>query len=1179
MHGEGREEAGGARRFGRNDALLLHKNRYWHDFSADTGGHGALSLLAHLLGDDQAGVDVARTWLAQHPGDGRLGRDDGADKDDPEHSIIDAEAEAFIDAIVLQYSKPVTDSPEAMKYFAARKLDIVATGAALQLKWLSNWRGDEGAIVAPITGNADELVAIQILHITVDGKKSEIQPVRKILRGPHDWRRRGAFRLGTATSAHLVEVEGLEDGIAAMMAGAERVHAVLGASGIGRAELPATVTDVTVARDDDPPGSPASLLLARGVARILLQGRLVKIARRAGTLSAGAKDLNDLLRVHVDLVRRALNDAGFIKPSLDAAEREALLDEVSKASTDAYENNRAALATALGWRVGALDNDRSKRRQARAQQADKGGLPGIDVFDAEPWDDPVTDLAKVLDDAVKEQKRFLVADPSDYDVNALWSAHSHVLHREDLKVSTTSRLAFQSPSKRCGKSTGLKCTYLMSHRPRMASSISPSSLFRAVDDDKVSLMVDEADNLFKHANPDMIGILNSGIDRMTAYVMRSEPVGDGSYKTRYFRTFTAIAFTSIKQLPIDSAQDRVIALYLSRAKKSERPEKLNIESCNGLIDVGRKFARWALDLRTLPKLDRSAELYNRIEDKWVALFQIAAAAGSDWPERCRKAALIHLAREEADDAEGKNADLLADTWKVFYELGRAEIHTKEICATLNEWEESPWSSANNGKPIDAYYLRSNLNDFIPGKAEDIAPRKFSVGGVQAHGFNEKHFEDAFDRYLGRKLPSRTPKGNTTPGGNPLPGAGSNHPSHPSIRLTGTKSGGNSVGCSGTDQNGPSVSSVSLSVPSVPEKRGETDGKTDQTDGENQSVLRNIKQDQQDNQQQDGWTDKTDNLTPRPGEHVSDIPGTGDPAATAKPIGSGEHLIEPAAPEDHSYYEFFAGGGMARHGLGAGWRCLFANDIDADKGAVYCSNWGAGELRVEDVAKLSSADLPGTATLAWASWPCSDLSIAGDRAGLAGERSGTFWPFWRLMTALAAEGRAPRLIALENVCGLLTSDHGRDFAAIGDALAEGGYRFGAVVIDAAHFVPQSRERVFIIAAHRSGAVPGALLTDDPGDPWCPSALLKAHGALSPEARDAWLWWRLPPPPTHSAIQRHRRGGAPWRRVAYAKGDCGTPRDDERDEPRQSRRGQAGRSARGRRSLSTHARRGRSTGAAR
>lgn len=118
----------------------------------------------------------------------------------------------------------------------------------------------------------------------------------------------------------------------------------------------------------------------------------------------------------------------------------------------------------------------------------------------------------------------------------------------------------------------------------------------------------------------------------------------------------------------------------------------------------------------------------------------------------------------------------------------------------------------------------------------------------------------------------------------------------------------------------------------------------------------------------------------------------------------------------SFYEFFAGGGMARAGLGRGWECLLANDIDEKKGASYAANWGTEALKIISVGKLTAADVPGHADLAWASFPCQDLSLAGDYVGLKGERSGTFWLFWHLMKALIEEQRAPSLIVLENVCG-------------------------------------------------------------------------------------------------------------------------------------------------------------------
>lgn len=217
----------------------------------------------------------------------------------------------------------------------------------------------------------------------------------------------------------------------------------------------------------------------------------------------------------------------------------------------------------------------------------------------------------------------------------------------------------------------------------------------------------------------------------------------------------------------------------------------------------------------------------------------------------------------------------------------------------------------------------------------------------------------------------------------------------------------------------------------------------------------------------------------------------------------------------TYYEFFAGGGMARAGLGAGWRCVFANDWDPKKARAYRANWGEAELRVGDVAALSPADLPGTADLAWASFPCQDLSLAGGGAGLRGERSGTFRPFWRLMERLVEAGRAPRIIALENVCGALTSHAGKDFAVIGEGFARAGYRFGALVADAALWVPQSRPRLFVIGARAEISPPAETVAAGPAAPWHPLSLRTARERLSAAARGRWIWWNPPLPPPRRA----------------------------------------------------------------
>lgn len=207
--------------------------------------------------------------------------------------------------------------------------------------------------------------------------------------------------------------------------------------------------------------------------------------------------------------------------------------------------------------------------------------------------------------------------------------------------------------------------------------------------------------------------------------------------------------------------------------------------------------------------------------------------------------------------------------------------------------------------------------------------------------------------------------------------------------------------------------------------------------------------------------------------------------------------------------------MARAGLGADWSCLFANDFDFKKAAAYQSNWGSGEMHVGDVGQVKASQLPGTADLAWASFPCQDLSLAGGGAGLKGERSGTFYPFWKVMKGLIKEGRGPRIIALENVNGTLTSHGGADFVAIAKTYADAGYRFGALIIDAKMFVPQSRPRLFVVGVREDIEIDPALVSPEAVEPFHTRGLRLAFERIPTKAKKQWLWWNLPTPPLRNS----------------------------------------------------------------
>ncbi len=230
--------------------------------------------------------------------------------------------------------------------------------------------------------------------------------------------------------------------------------------------------------------------------------------------------------------------------------------------------------------------------------------------------------------------------------------------------------------------------------------------------------------------------------------------------------------------------------------------------------------------------------------------------------------------------------------------------------------------------------------------------------------------------------------------------------------------------------------------------------------------------------------------------------------------------------------------MARAGLGVSWTCVFANDFDPKKGLAYQANWGAnGELTVGDVKNVKPTDLPGYADLVWASFPCQDLSLAGVGAGLKGERSGTFYPFWEVITGLIADGRAPKIIAVENVCGTLTSHGGLDFQAICKTFYDAGYRYGALIIDAALFVPQSRPRLFMIGVHKDVEINPSLLSPESIEPFHTRGLRKAADGVSASARKNMIWWNVPTPPhrntTFADLVEEKPSSVDWHTAAETK----------------------------------------------
>jgi len=259
-------------------------------------------------------------------------------------------------------------------------------------------------------------------------------------------------------------------------------------------------------------------------------------------------------------------------------------------------------------------------------------------------------------------------------------------------------------------------------------------------------------------------------------------------------------------------------------------------------------------------------------------------------------------------------------------------------------------------------------------------------------------------------------------------------------------------------------------------------------------------------------------------------------------------------------EFFAGIGLVRIGLeNAGFRVAWSNDIEPTKQAMYDNNFrdAADHHRyvLADIANVQPADLPPDLALAWASFPCIDLSLAGRREGLSGAHSATFWHFTRILDDLGT--RRPPVVALENVTGLATSRGGAELAAAVGELNRLGYSVDLMAIDARRFVPQSRPRLFIVGAQ-----------DPPQNgrqrhPFRPEWLCHALGNSSLKTHQAALP-PVPPPMTkglRSVVEQIDADDARWwddDRVAAFLGSL-SPLQHERLDMLRSRRSTAYRTA--------------------
>ena len=160
-----------------------------------------------------------------------------------------------------------------------------------------------------------------------------------------------------------------------------------------------------------------------------------------------------------------------------------------------------------------------------------------------------------------------------------------------------------------------------------------------------------------------------------------------------------------------------------------------------------------------------------------------------------------------------------------------------------------------------------------------------------------------------------------------------------------------------------------------------------------------------------------------------------------------------------YAELFAGVGGFREGIqqsGLPSRCTYANEIDKHASAVYRHIWRTNEELIEgDIREQKTKDIPEIDFLT-AGFPCQSFSVAGKRLGMADTRGTLFFEVARVLA-----DKRPRHFLLENVKGLLSHDSGKTIQTMLGILTDLGYRVEWEVLNSTCWVPQNRERIFVV----------------------------------------------------------------------------------------------------------------------
>lgn len=276
---------------------------------------------------------------------------------------------------------------------------------------------------------------------------------------------------------------------------------------------------------------------------------------------------------------------------------------------------------------------------------------------------------------------------------------------------------------------------LLVPRPLLAVNASSAALFRAVSGagGAPTILFDEIDTVFgpkAKENEDIRGLLNAGHGR-GATALRCAIHGK-DISVEEFPAYAAVALAGLGDLP-DTLMSRSIVIRMRRRAPHERvePFRRRLHEADG-HKVRDALASW-LASADLQWPDMPGGVEDRDADCWEPLLAVADAAGRDWPERGRVAAVtLVTATRQGEGSLGVR--LLTDLREV---IGADEtVHTEDLLRRLHNLDESPWADLR-GKPLDARRLARLLNPY------GIAPKLIRQGSFVARGYVIADLADPF----------------------------------------------------------------------------------------------------------------------------------------------------------------------------------------------------------------------------------------------------------------------------------------------------------------------------------------------------------------------------------------------------------------------------------------------------